>query len=136
MGDSPHSSMESSVSMPSDSAAKVQAFLKRVELDKYLPAFQSMGVESFNDFEEIKDRDLDAIGMSTLKKRRFRRGLQEEAKNVGLDPTELFPGQGDQPTEGQIGDGSGNSWFYFLGTIHLPRLRGSLLPRRQRQGRN
>lgn len=119
--------------MPGDSvtppaeAAKVQAFLKRVELDKYLPAFQSMGVESFNDFGEIKDRDLDAIGMSTLKKRRFRRGLQEEANNVGLDPTELFPGQGEQTTEGQIGDGSGNIWFYFLGTMFTQIGQSSML---------
>ena len=33
---------------------------------------------------QVEDRDLDAIGMSTLKKRRFRRGLQEEHDGVGL----------------------------------------------------
>ena len=33
---------------------------------------------------QVEDRDLDAIGMSTLKKRRFRRGLQEEHDGVGF----------------------------------------------------
>ena len=63
--------------------AAMHGFLQRVELEKYLPAFRSLGVESFVDFEQVEDRDLDAIGMSTLKKRRFRRGLQEEASGLG-----------------------------------------------------
>ena len=33
---------------------------------------------------QVEDRDLDAIGMSTLKKRRFRRGLQEEHDGVSF----------------------------------------------------
>jgi len=62
----------------------MEGFMKRVELEKYLPALHSLGVESFADFKEVEDRDLDAIGMSTLKKRRFRRGLQEQADGLGV----------------------------------------------------
>lgn len=31
----------------------MHGFLQRVELEKYLPAFRSLGVESFADFEQV-----------------------------------------------------------------------------------
>ena len=36
--------------------AAMQSFLQRVELEKYLPAFRSLGVESFADFEQVVQR--------------------------------------------------------------------------------
>ena len=61
----------------------MEAFLERIELNKYLPALRELGLERFSDFEEIEDQDLEDMGMSTLKKRRLRRALQEEAEGFG-----------------------------------------------------
>jgi len=106
----------------------MQSFLERVELEKYFPAMKSLGVKSLSDFDQVEDRDLDAIGMSTLKKRRFRRGLQEEHDGVSF--AERLSPIAKQQIDFDAAEGEGSCrsiWFYFLGTMFTQIGQSSML---------
>lgn len=109
----------------------MEAFLSRLEMDRYLPALRELGLERFSDFEEIEDQDLDDMGMSTLKKRKLRRALQEDADENGITPHRLrFQGDVEK---GQTGGNSHNDgsctsiWWYFIGTMFTQIGQSSML---------
>jgi hypothetical protein len=73
---------------------------------------------------QVEDRDLDAMGMSTLKKRRFRRGLQEEKDGLGSPFKQ--PDFAQQEQESRPCSCT-SIWFYFLGTMFTQIGQSSML---------
>ena len=64
---------------------------------------------------QVEDRDLDAIGMSTLKKRRFRRGLQEEHDGVSF--AERLSPIAKQQIDFDAAEGQFSDWAESLSNV-------------------
>lgn len=69
---------ETTAAAAEDEKDMVLALLTSVRLDKYASAFEELGLRDVQDFYEVTDDDLTALGMSELEKRRFKSQVQSK----------------------------------------------------------